>query len=146
MPLGNVPAKGGHPPRGRKRNRTARGCGVREGLHGDPVVKSRKRIARQTRPRSKGGRRFKVSGVRDEAKRNWIRSKACCVSGARPGESVLWPWTRWGRQRPAVIVAAHAKARGAGGTDAELVPLERALHEEQHRIGARSFERKYAYH
>jgi len=110
-----------------------------------PLVKSRKRIARQTRPRSKGGRRFKVSGVRDEAKRNWIRSKACCVSGARPGESVLWPWTGWGRQRPAVIVAAHAKARGAGGTDAELVPLETALHEQQHRIGTRSFERNYAY-
>ena len=113
---------------------------------GGPVKPPPKRIARRTRPGSKGKPRFKVSGVPDEAKRAWIRSKACCVSGARLGESVLWPWTIWGQQRPAVIVAAHAKARGAGGTDAELVPLERALHEEQHRIGARSFERKYAYH
>lgn len=39
---------------------------------------------------------------------------------------------------------AHVKSRGAGGTRRDLVPLCRAHHDEQHRTGILSFQRKYA--
>lgn len=99
-----------------------------------PLPRSRKPLARRTRPRAKGKPRFKVSGQPDEAKRAWIRAKACLVCGWVPSEP------------------AHAKARGASGTDEELVPLcgpdyrhwREGHHAQQHRIGMRSFERLHS--
>jgi hypothetical protein len=51
----------------------------------------------------------------------WIADRPCLVCGLRPTE------------------AAHVKSRGAGGTSADLVPLCREHHREQHDTGIRTF-------
>jgi hypothetical protein len=51
------------------------------------------------------------------------RSLPCVVCGVSPSDP------------------AHVRSRGAGGTDADTVPLCRTHHQEQHQIGLRSFER-----
>lgn len=83
----------------------------------------------------------------------WIRTQPCVVVGVRTGQMYPVAGTQvipvdgsQGRQdwRECVVEAAHIKSRGAGGADADnTVPLDRAMHREQHRIGIQSFQRKH---
>lgn len=65
---------------------------------------------------------------------DFVRAHFCCVC------------TRNGREYarvPPPSEAAHVHARRNGGDVANVVPLCRVHHEEQHRIGVRSFTAKY---
>ncbi len=72
-------------------------------------------------------------------------SSLCCVSGVRAGEliEVPFPGGKTGTVR-AIIEAAHVRSRAAAGDDlGNTVPLEMSKHREQHRMGIKSFARKY---
>ncbi|HUE14982.1 MAG TPA: hypothetical protein VMR25_12505 [Planctomycetaceae bacterium] len=59
--------------------------------------------------------------------RAWVRRHSCSVPGCQDGP----------------IEFAHAKSRGAGGHDAQGVPLCLKHHHEQHASGIETFQRKY---
>jgi hypothetical protein len=79
----------------------------------------------------------------------WIKRK--------PKSSTLWraqyhseAFVEFTRHAPSAVsgnlgcVASHsAKTRGAGGTYRDIVPLTRAEHEEEHRVGVRTFWAQY---
>jgi hypothetical protein len=74
---------------------------------------------------------------RDPKYAAWIRGQFCCIS---VGYHWMPSFTTWG----GTIQAAHVRSRGAAGDDrANLVPLCGDHHAEQHRVGTRSFEKKY---
>lgn len=74
-------------------------------------------IKRRNRPRFKNGR--------DPAYLDYIRSLPCCICGR-------------------IAEAAHVRSRGAGGTDYQTVPLCHGHHMEQHTIGIKTFQARYA--
>ncbi len=55
----------------------------------------------------------------------WITKQPCVITGSK------------------FTVPAHVVSRGAGGRWYHLVPLTQELHDEQHRIGIKSFQKKY---
>lgn len=71
-------------------------------------------------------RRRKRNAIAFGSKAEWVRSLPCLVCGAVPSDP------------------AHVKSRGAGGTAADIVPLCRAHHMEQHAIGVTTFGRRHA--
>ena len=85
----------------------------------------------------RGGTRFPKR--RDPAYLDWIREQPCVVSDMRSGQSnagergLIQTW----------VVAAHHPSVGAGGTDYDALPLDTRLHDEQHRIGIKSFCAEY---
>lgn len=98
------------------------------------------RIRKGKPPRRHGRPRF--AALRDPAYRDWIRRQVCVITGLRHGQG--WVDAR-GRRRIARIHPSHLRSRGAGGPDrGNLVPLLSTLHREQHRIGIRTFQAKYA--
>lgn len=101
-----------------------------------PAPKRKTRV-KQTNPVRKA-KRFKAN-FGDKAA--WIRGLPCAILGKVTGQ---WVFGVDGEPRRVLIVAAHAKSRGAGGTARDLLPLDDALHREAHR-GIRSFESKYGY-
>jgi hypothetical protein len=72
----------------------------------------------------------------------WLGLQPCAISGARSWQTVKhssgWMLTVY-------VVAAHVvKARGAGGDDLySAIPMAQHLHDEQHRMGIKSFAAKY---
>ena len=117
--------------------------GVCERLHGDPViprrkalVKSRKRIARRTRPRSKGGRRF-THATRDPEKLTWVRKGWCALADGR----FLTKHGCW--MNGSNPESHHEPPLSRGGSDERIVPLCFWHHDERHRLGKRDFERLY---
>ena len=102
-----------------------------------PLPRSRKRLARRTRPQSKGKSRFKVSGKADREYRTWIRRQVCAI----PATDTWMPNFSLG----AVMHVCHVRSRGAGGTDrANLVPMCATHHAEQHIMGIRTFEKRHS--
>jgi hypothetical protein len=73
---------------------------------------------------------------------DWIRTQPCIISGRRSGDSPrhvsgdFW-------LHPAVIEAAHMKAGRTEGTDMTALPVASELHKEQHRLGIKSWAKKY---
>jgi hypothetical protein len=68
----------------------------------------------------------------------WLLQEPCCITNKRTGH--------WNRANESFILVdpAHIKTRSTGGDDLyNAVPLAHHLHEEQHRIGIKSFQRKY---
>jgi hypothetical protein len=100
---------------------------------------------RSKRSATSGGHLF-YKGVLPEY-RKYVRALPCLLrDGAfmwTPGAAL--PSTQVSHvMRLAFSDAAHVRSRGAGGNDeANLVPLCRDHHQEQHRIGIRSFETRY---
>ena len=107
-----------------------------------------KRSKMKTRgPRSKksGGHLF-PKGL-NAAFRDWVRFKPCAIAGRRRAEVDGYVGMSW---HPSFcycwcgVEVAHVKSRGAGGPDeANIVPLCQDAHEQQHRIGLKSFERRW---
>jgi len=108
---------------------------------GQPLRRSGR--LRRTRLKQKGKRTKKSGGHlfykrRDSAYMRWLSEKIAagqlrCLLYERGAH-----WCSWGLHR------CHVRSRGAGGADgANVVILCRSGHDEQHRIGTRSFERKY---
>lgn len=88
-------------------------------------------IARRTPVKKRGRKGARFPRLIDRAYRAWIRRLPClvrslfCDAAARPD-------------------CAHVQSRGAGGADrGNCVSLCRVHHEEQHRIGIKSFQAKY---
>lgn len=52
----------------------------------------------------------------------WIQAQPCAVCGRSPSE------------------CAHVRSRGAGGKAADILPLCRTCHSEQHQVGRETFE------
>lgn len=116
----------------------------------DATVKRSGPIKRKTRLKAKGGSRFPKR--RCQPYLDWLREQRCCVLGHPSGAYVSvfqvdgvwkhgWPPSQ-GTQ--VVIDPAHITSRNAGGDDLyNAVSLAHHLHEEQHRIGIRSFQAKY---
>ncbi len=91
-------------------------------------------LSRRTRLRRGGalprrGRARFRSYVPDKAYQRWVRGQGCLIHDSRC--SSVWD-------------VAHVVSRGAGGADRDnVVCLCRHHHEEQHRIGIKSFEQRY---
>jgi len=98
---------------------------------GQPLRRSGR--LQRTQLKAKGKRTKKSGGhlfpkLVDRRYRAWIRGFPCCLNhiGFQSSD------------------AAHVRSRGAGGADrANLVPLCRSHHMEQHRIGTWSFQQRY---
>jgi len=103
------------------------------------LAKSRKRLARRTRPRSKGGRRFKHA-KRDPAKLAWVRRYECCVACLaliRAGGVASSPLFR-------ACDPHHEPPRSRGGGDDQVCALCPTHHESRtSRLNRRSFEALY---
>lgn len=79
--------------------------------------------------RVRGKPRFKVSGVKDEPYREYIRGLACLLTG------------REGHKCRGIVECAHVKAKGAGGVDrGNCIPLCARAHGESHHQGQHTFE------
>ena len=75
--------------------------------------------------RSNSARKRKRYTIAFGSKADWVRSLPCLVCGAVPSDP------------------AHVRSRGAGGTAADIVPLCRAHHSEQHAVGVRTFSERH---
>lgn len=94
---------------------------------GKALQLSTKPIKRLGRPRFKKGR--------DPAYVAWIGTQPCILATSGVCAS-------WAGYHP--VEAAHVRSRGAGGTDrGNTVPMCMTHHAEQHRVGIRSFQKKY---
>lgn len=146
-----MPSKAIHPPRARCKVEGWHDCKVYKVLErGAPPQRGKPPTRSQQRIKSKGKPRHKVSGKPDEQFRAWVRGLPCCISGRLNGEvfgpplSPKYKDDDFEIRRKAHVIVAHVKSRGAGGEDhGNIVPMEWLVHEEQHRIGIRSFEKKY---
>ena len=99
-----------------------------------PLLPSRKQIARRTRPRSKGGRRF-THASRDPAKLAWVWRNPCAIQPTQltPNCVVFM----------AMSDPHHEPPLSRGGTDDGVVALCWRHHGERHSLGKREFERRY---
>lgn len=79
--------------------------------------------------------RERFEGLRDEAKRAWVREQPCIVAGP----ACVYARTKDGFQSDAEHV--DNKARGHG--DVSLVPMCRRHHQERHTFGPKSFEKAH---
>jgi hypothetical protein len=110
-------------------------------------LKSKSELKR-TRP-LKEGKPLKKKNVRRASKRfteafglkaSWIRGLSCVVAALGDDAFAgLFVWPCAGR-----VEAAHTKSRGAGGTSEHLIPMCQYHHRQQHDIGQRTFEARYA--
>ena len=98
-----------------------------------------KRLARRTRPRAKGGRRFKHA-KRDPAKLEWVRDRERCVAcRALFMAGVLATYPRAGECDP-----HHEPPRSRGGGDDQVCGLCSTHHESRtSRLNRRNFEALY---
>jgi hypothetical protein len=102
-----------------------------------PLPRSRKRIARRTRPRSKGGRRF-THATRDPAKLAWVRRYEACVAcnALRNGGVVVVP--------PIGCDPHHEPPKSRGGGDDQVCALCPTHHESRtSRLNRQAFEALY---
>ena len=75
---------------------------------------------------------------RDPQYAAWIRTQPCLLEGHHGGTQEDWHRC-WGR-----VQVCHVKSRGAGGNDhGNIIPLCAAAHDEQHRMGIRSFAQRW---
>ena len=108
-----------------------------------PIARTRMKT-RSTRSKKSGGHLF-PKGV-DEGLRAFVRGERCILYGSFTPRD----W-HYGDARPIVwhkctggTEACHVKNRGAGGVDRNnLYPGCAWAHDEQHRIGIRSFEKRW---
>jgi len=113
--------------------------GVREKVRPEGLKRSRMK-SRGSRTKKSGGHLFPE--WIDERFRAWVREQPCVVFGRQPVESGLWAV----HQCPTYSErqACHVKSRGSGGVDkANLYAACWVIHDEQHRLGIRSFERRW---
>ncbi len=105
-------------------------------------VRPRKGLKR-SRLKSRGPRTKKSGGHlfpkrRNPAYREWIRMWACLLRGRDPKNRC--PLGLYGAE------CAHVKSRGAGGGDfGNCIPLCTYHHQQQHRLGIKSFEQRHGF-
>ena len=101
------------------------------------ALKRGKPLKRTTRLKVRGKSRFpkrRLIGYPE-----WVAGFRCCVGYYGLDQDYICPSGFLGSE------PAHIKSRGAGGTDAaNIVPLCRHHHTEQHAMGIKSFQRKYS--
>lgn len=107
-----------------------------------PLKRSTKPIARKKRPNVKRSKPRRVSVERKPEYLRWLRENCMCifcVAQSKAGETVTREWLH------EIVDPAHTSnnGRGSRGPDSGCVPLCRAHHSEQHRIGVKDFEAKY---
>lgn len=79
--------------------------------------------------------------IRDDAFREWIRAQPCHLGDRDPCECGGYQRVS---NRHLATECSHIKSRGAGGGDpANIVPQCGTHHKELHRIGRKTFERRY---
>jgi hypothetical protein len=88
-------------------------------------------------------RREKEAAARERAfgaKADWVRKQRCALEDNYGYECRYhWDWNG------SVTDPAHVThSRGAGGDSSAIIPLCRHHHEQQHTIGVRTFEERYA--
>lgn len=84
---------------------------------------------------AKGQPRERFEGLRDEAKREWIRQQPCAIAG---------PACRYERTAAGYFSdAEHVENKSRGKGDGSLIPLCRKHHIERHTFGPKSFEREH---
>lgn len=103
-------------------------------------------LRRHTPIRRKGKSRFPRR--RCQPYLDWLKAQACRITGKRTGDWFSWLPLRGFRTvyYPFQIVVdpMHVKSRGAGGQDLwNALSVAHHLHEESHRIGVKSFAKKY---
>ena len=124
---------------------------------GKPLARSG-RLRRTTRIKANGTRTKKSGGHLfpkgvDEQYRAFIRRRPCILRGKPVPDAELVrlkafvPPASWGRYEhicDGPVQVCHVKSRGAGGDDhGNVVAMCAQAHEEQHRLGIRSFQRKW---
>jgi hypothetical protein len=106
-----------------------------------PLTRSQRMKNRGPRTRKSGGAMFPQ--WIDEKFREYVRGLPCVLLGRMPVEPGLWAL----HQCPTAATcrqACHVKSRGSGGVDhANLYPACWVMHDEQHRLGLRSFEKRW---
>lgn len=95
----------------------------------------RTRTTPKVRRNADGKPRERFEGLRDEAKRAWIRTLPCAIAGP----TCVYARGPEGYQSDPEHV--ENKARGLG--DDALIPLCRRHHDERHAHGQRSFEHEH---
>lgn len=81
---------------------------------------------------------------REPACAQWIRRLPCVICRRLSSDPHLIFTAAYGSYMGGPSDAAHVKTRGSGGDDiGNLIPLCRRHHQEQHRIGVRSFEDRH---
>ncbi len=74
------------------------------------------------------------NAARDEVFRAWVKLLPCAL------------WRHPDHECVGKVDPCHVKTKGAGGGDrANLVPMCRGGHDEQHHVGIRTFQKKYGY-
>lgn len=96
----------------------------RKPLARQPMKRAQSAAAKARKPlrQRNPARRARLLAEQFGAQAQRCRESACCVCGAPPPSD-----------------PAHVRSRGAGGKDADTVPLCRSCHDEQHRVGIASF-------
>ena len=104
------------------------------------LAKSRKRLARRTRPRSKGGRRF-THATRDLTKLAWVRRQERCVACWAVFQGAVL-YSRY--PSPGGCDPHHEPPRSRGGGDDQVCALCSAHHERRtSALNRRTFEAMY---
>lgn len=105
-------------------------------------IKRRTPIERRTRVKARRSRpRRRVGACRKYL--DWLATEACRILGKRTGEYAttdIWGELRVGK---VVVDPAHVRTKRLGGDLYNAISLAHHLHEEQHRIGIKSFAAKY---
>jgi hypothetical protein len=111
-------------------------------------TKSLKRTKMRCGAGSKRRKGHMFPGHVDEARRAFIRSQRCAITGAATGEPIFyesWMPKPWRIMCPwkSYVVCAHVKSRGSGGVDqSNMVPLDARIHDWQGVIGWRALVKK----
>ena len=84
-----------------------------------------------------GQPRERFEALRDEDFREWVREQPCVIANKD-----CWYFRRDDGTKFSDAAHVESKARGTGDA-ANLVPLCRCHHREQHTFGQRSFEREH---
>jgi len=79
---------------------------------------------------------------------DWLKTQKCVITGKRHGMLYRDGTFTCGRYelanwRTIIVDPAHVRTKRLGGDLWNAVPLAHHLHEEQHRIGIKSFQAKY---
>lgn len=120
--------------------------GKRAGLRRKKPL-GRTRMGRGRSKRSAKSQRQLFWKRRDKAFTDWVRGQSCILLEHRRQEATYTGTVppigprHWCGQP---VQVCHVKSRGAGGADrANVVPMCAGAHDEQHRIGLRSFEKRH---
>lgn len=97
------------------------------------IKKPKARVPVKKRNAKRKGQRFPDEGRREPNYLEWLRTQKCVLTGNRTGDF------NSAMKRVVQIVPAHNPSRGAGGRDADALPLEDWLHDKQHRVGIKTF-------